>query len=139
MAASSKSIAVFLTILLVVCATSPQAAQAQEQPPNPEDVLKNFVIEGSLPEKPLPKIGVLPSLASDIEDVTVNAVVPGAIDTVRGPAAGVLPPGLAEGIPLGRRGRTEEIAAMVQHLVGPLGGYITGQCIHINGGIFLGH
>jgi TolB protein len=75
MAASSKSIAVFLTILLVVCATSPQAAQAQEQPPNPEDVLKNFVIEGSLPEKPLPKIGVLPSLASDIEDVTVNAVV----------------------------------------------------------------
>ena len=46
-----------------------------QQAPNPEDVLKNFLVEGEVALKPLPKIGVEPSLASAIEDVTVNAVV----------------------------------------------------------------
>ena len=81
--------------------------------------------------------GLAVELAAD--KITVNAVAPGAIDTVRGAAAGKLPPGMAEKIPLGRRGTVDEIAAMVRHLVGPQGGYITGQCIHINGGIYLGH
>ncbi|MBC8242218.1 MAG: SDR family oxidoreductase [Alphaproteobacteria bacterium] len=81
--------------------------------------------------------GLAVELAAD--NITVNAIAPGAIDTVRGAAAGVLPPGMAKTIPLGRRGTVDEIAAMVRHLVGPDGGYITGQCIHINGGIYLGH
>jgi 3-oxoacyl-[acyl-carrier protein] reductase len=81
--------------------------------------------------------GLAMELAAD--NITVNAVAPGAIDTVRGSAAGKAPPGIAEAIPLGRRGSVEEIAAMVRHLVGPHGGYITGQCIHVNGGIYLGH
>jgi 3-oxoacyl-[acyl-carrier protein] reductase len=72
--------------------------------------------------------------------ITVNAVAPGSIATVRGPSAGALPSRLqaAGAIPLGRQGRTEEIAAMVRLLVGPEGSYITGQTIHINGGAFLG-
>ena len=81
--------------------------------------------------------GLAMELAPD--NITVNTVAPGAIDTVRGAAAGTLPSGVASKIPLARKGTVEEIAAMVQHLAGPQGGYITGQCIHINGGGYLGH
>jgi 3-oxoacyl-[acyl-carrier protein] reductase len=35
------------------------------------------------------------------------------------------------------RGKTGEIAAMVRFLVGPEGRYVTGQTIHVNGGLFL--
>ena len=38
---------------------------------------------------------------------------------------------------LGRRGRPEEVAAMVRHLAGPNGRFITGQTIHVNGGVYL--
>jgi 3-oxoacyl-[acyl-carrier protein] reductase len=41
-------------------------------------------------------------------------------------------------IPLGRQGRPEEIAGMVRFLAGPEGRYVTGQTIHVNGGLFLG-
>ena len=71
--------------------------------------------------------------------ITANSVAPGSIDTVRGPSAGG-PHGRAgggRGIPLGRQGRAEEIAAMVRFLAGPEGRYITGQTIHVNGGVFL--
>ena len=81
--------------------------------------------------------GLAMELAAD--NITANAIAPGAIDTVRGAAAGALPAGVANTVPLGRRGTVDEIAAMVRHLVGPQGSYITGQCIHINGGNYLGH
>jgi 3-oxoacyl-[acyl-carrier protein] reductase len=81
--------------------------------------------------------GLAMELAAD--NITANIVAPGAIDTVRGAAAGARPPGMHDRIPLGRAGTVDEISAMVRHLVGPQGGYITGQCIHVNGGIFLGH
>jgi len=71
--------------------------------------------------------------------IRVNAVSPGSIDTVRGAAAGALPGNMgAADIPLGRQGSVEEIADTVRFLVGPSGGYITGQTIHVNGGKFLG-
>ena len=38
-------------------------------------------------------------------------------------------------IPLGRKGTSFEVAAMVRQLCGPAGGYMTGQTIHINGGL----
>jgi NAD(P)-dependent dehydrogenase (short-subunit alcohol dehydrogenase family) len=57
----------------------------------------------------------------------VNCVAPGAIDTVRG----------AHSAPLGRMGRSEQLAAMVRQLCLPEGAYITGQTIHVNGGVFL--
>lgn len=40
-----------------------------------DELLTHFVLKGQQPLKPLPKIGVLPSLASDIEDVTIHGVV----------------------------------------------------------------
>jgi len=71
--------------------------------------------------------------------ITCNCVAPGAIDTVRGASAGARPSGPAgPNIPIGRMGTVDEIAAMVRHLVGPNGGFVTGQTIHVNGGSFLG-
>jgi 3-oxoacyl-[acyl-carrier protein] reductase len=72
-------------------------------------------------------------------NITANCVAPGSIDTVRGPSAGgPHGRGLSREIPLGRQGRPEEIAAMVRFLVGPEGRYVTGQTIHVNGGLFFG-
>ena len=71
-------------------------------------------------------------------NITVNTVVPGSIETVRGFAAGgnsgraSLPDS-----PLGRRGRPEEIAAMVRFLCSDEARYVTGQAIHVNGGAFV--
>jgi 3-oxoacyl-[acyl-carrier protein] reductase len=71
--------------------------------------------------------------------ITCNTVAPGSIDTVRGASAGG-PHGraMSRSIPLGRQGRPEEIAGMVRFLAGPEGRYVTGQTIHVNGGLFLG-
>src|SRR3546814_7867024 len=70
--------------------------------------------------------------------ITVNCVSPGSIDTVRGTTAGARPGNMGgEGVPLKRFGRPEEIAAMVRHLCLPDGAYITGQTIHVNGGLFM--
>lgn len=71
------------------------------------------------------------------QGVTANCVVPGAIDTVRGlPGAPPRPPG--RGIPpVGFRGDPNDVAALVRHLAGPHGRYITGQAIHINGGAYM--
>jgi 3-oxoacyl-[acyl-carrier protein] reductase len=83
--------------------------------------------------------GFTHGLASDLAEygITVNSVSPGAIDTVRGAAAGALPSALADkGIPLGRKGRPEEVAAMVRHLCLPDAAYITGQVIQVNGGVY---
>jgi 3-oxoacyl-[acyl-carrier protein] reductase len=72
-------------------------------------------------------------------NITANCVAPGSIDTVRGPSAGgPHGRGLSRDIPAGRQGRPEEIAAMVRFLVGPEGRYVTGQTIHVNGGLFFG-
>ena len=69
--------------------------------------------------------------------VTANVVVPGMIDTVRTAATGVLPPGYTGGDNLlNRKGRPEEIAAMIRALCGPAGRYTTGQTIHVNGGAY---
>jgi 3-oxoacyl-[acyl-carrier protein] reductase len=85
--------------------------------------------------------GFLRGLAMELapHNITANAVAPGSIDTVRGPSAGgPHGRGLSREIPLGRQGAPEEIAAMVRFLVGPEGRYITGQTIHVNGGLFFG-
>ena len=79
-------------------------------------------------------------LAMDLAEygITVNSVSPGAIDTVRGAAAGALPGTLGnENIPLNRKGRPEEVSAMVRHLCLPDAGYITGQVLQVNGGVYL--
>jgi len=83
--------------------------------------------------------GLTKALARELAPVgvTVNCVVPGMIDTVR-QTTRALPLVHQRNPPLmGRRGKPEEVAAMVRHLSGPAGRFITGQTIHVNGGAYL--
>jgi len=85
--------------------------------------------------------GLMRALAIELAPhrITCNCVAPGSVDTVRGASAGVAPSNLAErGIPLGRKAMVGEISGAVRFLAGPEGRYITGQTLHVNGGVFLG-
>ena len=70
--------------------------------------------------------------------VTVNAVAPGFIETAM---TDVLPENIQEEmkrlIPLGRFGTVEDITKAVIFLASPDSGYITGQVIHVNGGMYM--
>lgn len=85
--------------------------------------------------------GLMRALAIELAPhrITCNCVAPGAVDTVRGASAGgAAPSSLVEkGIPLGRKAAVEEISGAVRFLAGPDGRYITGQVLHVNGGVFL--
>lgn len=82
--------------------------------------------------------GMTRALALDLagDNIMVNCVSPGVIDTARGASAGAIPGGLADSIPLGRKGAPADIASMVRMLCGPGGRYVTGQTIYVNGGAF---
>jgi 3-oxoacyl-[acyl-carrier protein] reductase len=82
-------------------------------------------------------VGFARALASEFapHNIRVNVVSPGTIDTQRANPEwyrGRVPN--AQGIPLGRQGNVDEIAATCLFLVGDDGGFITGQTIHVNGG-----
>ena len=84
--------------------------------------------------------GLTKALAVELapRGITVNCVSPGLIETVRGKHTTTLPEHHKTRVNLaGRRGRPEEVAALVRHLAGPNGRYITGQTIHVNGGAYL--
>lgn len=71
-------------------------------------------------------------------EVTVNAVAPGLIDTEI--LASVPEESLAkllDGVPLGRMGRPEEVAALVAYLTSEDAGYVTGQTLRIDGGLIM--
>lgn len=80
-------------------------------------------------------VGLTKALAADFADygIRVNCISPGQIATSR--ARGEERSDRSKQIPLGRQGQPFEIAGMVRTLVGPAGNYITGQTIHINGGL----
>jgi 3-oxoacyl-[acyl-carrier protein] reductase len=67
--------------------------------------------------------------------ITVNLVAPGLIDTKR--AGGDPAHRKSRTVLAGRLGQPDDIAAMVRLLAGPRGRYLTGQTIHINGGVYL--
>ena len=70
--------------------------------------------------------------------VTANCVVPGEIDTERGASAGARGQHPGKGLPpVGRRGRPDEVAAVISLLCGPRSDYLTGQTFHVNGGSYL--
>ena len=81
-------------------------------------------------------IGATKSLAQEIglRKVTVNAVAPGFIDTDM--TKDMEEESLKKLIPLGRFGKSEEVAALVGFLVSDQAGYITGEVISINGGLY---
>jgi NAD(P)-dependent dehydrogenase (short-subunit alcohol dehydrogenase family) len=82
-------------------------------------------------------VGFARALASEFagHNIRANVVSPGSIDTRRDNPEwyqGRVPN--AAGIPLGRQGHVDEIAATCLFLVCDDGGFITGQTIHVNGG-----
>lgn len=85
-------------------------------------------------------IGFTKSLAREVgpRGITVNAVAPGFIDTDMTRELSETQRGsLLASIPLGRLGTPEEIAAAVAYLASPGAAYVTGQTIHINGGMLM--
>ncbi len=81
------------------------------------------------------------SLAKELgaRSITVNSVAPGFIDT---DMTKELPEEnknlMLSQIPLSRLGQPEEIAGVVGFLASDAGGYITGETIHVNGGMYMG-
>jgi 3-oxoacyl-[acyl-carrier protein] reductase len=66
----------------------------------------------------------------------VNCVAPGFIDTDMTQALSEEQRNaLLAQIPTARFGKPEDVAAAVAFLAGPNAGYITGQCLHVNGGM----
>ena len=86
-------------------------------------------------------VGFTRALAKELggRSITVNAVAPGFIDTdmTRDVGSGQRAR-MLEQVPLGRLGTPEEIAAAVTFLASPGAGYITGETLHVNGGMYMG-
>ncbi|WP_049721609.1 3-oxoacyl-ACP reductase FabG [Gilvimarinus polysaccharolyticus] len=84
--------------------------------------------------------GFARSLAAEVgsRGITVNTVAPGFIDT---DMTRILPDEqkaqLLNKIPLGRLGKPEEIAAVVGFLASDAGAYVSGETIHVNGGMYM--
>lgn len=85
-------------------------------------------------------IGLTKALAQEMasRNVTVNAVAPGFIDTDMTQA---LPDDIKDkmlgAIPLKRFGKPEDVAAAVRFLASEEAGYITGQVLNVNGGMYM--
>ncbi len=85
-------------------------------------------------------LGFTKSLAKEVgsRGITVNTVAPGFIDTdMTRDLPQAQREALLEAIPLGRLGEAEEIAHAVSFLCSDKAAYITGETLHVNGGMFM--
>ena len=85
-------------------------------------------------------MGFSRSLAREVgsRNITVNTVAPGFIDTDMTRALSEDQRAqLVREIPLGRMGEAEDIAATVVFLASSAAGYISGQTLHVNGGMYM--
>jgi 3-oxoacyl-[acyl-carrier protein] reductase len=83
-------------------------------------------------------IGMSKSLAQEVASraITVNCVAPGFIETqMTGALNDDQKARIMTAIPAGRLGQSDEIAAAVVYLASPEAAYVTGQTIHVNGGM----
>ena len=83
--------------------------------------------------------GFTKSLAAEVgsRNITVNCVAPGFIDTdMTADLPEAVKTKMLEHVPLGRLGNVNEIAATVAFLASPSAAYITGETIHVNGGMY---
>jgi 3-oxoacyl-[acyl-carrier protein] reductase len=85
-------------------------------------------------------IGLTKSLARELAPrrINVNAIAPGFIDTdMTKVLSKEIRDNMRSQIPLGRLGMSEDIAHCVKFLVSEEASYITGQVIHVNGGMYM--
>jgi 3-oxoacyl-[acyl-carrier protein] reductase len=85
-------------------------------------------------------IGLTKSLAKELasRQIRVNAVTPGYIETdMTGALNEVQKKAITDNIPLGKLGRTTDVAELVGFLASPASQYITGQVIGVNGGLYI--
>jgi 3-oxoacyl-[acyl-carrier protein] reductase len=85
-------------------------------------------------------VGFTKALAREVgsRNITVNCVAPGFIDTDMTKAlAGTQVAKLVESIPLGRLGQASDVAEAVLYLATPGAAYVTGNTIHVNGGMHM--
>lgn len=83
--------------------------------------------------------GFSKSLAAEVgsRNITVNCVAPGFIETdMTAELPEAIKTKMLERVPLGRLGNVQEIAATVAFLASPSAAYITGETIHVNGGMY---
>lgn len=83
-------------------------------------------------------IGMSKSLAAEVANrgITVNCVAPGFIETAMTDALGEAQhEKLLTAVPMGRLGTPEDVAACVVFLAGDEAAYVTGQTLHVNGGM----
>lgn len=86
-------------------------------------------------------VGFSKSLARELASrgVTVNSVAPGYIVTdMTGDLTEAVKEKILSEIPLGILGEAEDVAGAVAYLASESARYVTGQCIHVNGGMFMG-
>lgn len=85
-------------------------------------------------------VGFTKSLAQEVanRNITVNAVAPGFIETdMTGKLTDEQKTGALAQVPMGRMGTADEIAAAVEFLVSDRAAYITGETLHVNGGMLM--
>jgi 3-oxoacyl-[acyl-carrier protein] reductase len=85
-------------------------------------------------------IGFSKSLAREVgsRNITVNVVAPGFIVTDMTEALGEAQrTALLGQVPLGRLGRPEDVAYAVAFLASPQAAYVTGETLHVNGGMYM--